>query len=99
MSSELSWATIINEVLKHKICTENDTDLFVDAILLPLINAPGIGTELPKQMDQQIEQISNPEIPDNDQHEFMGLHCKTNHLLFMAMIQLAEHKRITKKFT
>jgi hypothetical protein len=70
-------------ILKHKICAEDDTHLFVDAILFSSINTPGIGTipvtveqcvtELPKLMRQQIEQISNPEILDDDHREFMGL--------------------------
>jgi hypothetical protein len=64
---------IIDKVLKHKIHTEDDTDLFVDAILLSSIN---IGTnpvtveqnvaKLTKITRQQIEQISNPEILDDD---------------------------------
>jgi hypothetical protein len=99
---------VIDKVLKHKILTTNDTELFVDAILLSSLNALGIGTilvtveqyvaKLPKLTHQQIEQISNPEILDEDQCEFMGLHCKMNHLPFPAMITLAEHKKINKKF-
>jgi hypothetical protein len=100
---------IVDKVLKHKICTEDDTYLFVDAILLSSINASDIGTipitleqyvtELPKLTSQQIKQISNPEILDDDQREFMGLHCKMNYLAFLAMIHLVEHNRINKKFT
>jgi hypothetical protein len=93
-------------VLKLKICTENDTDFFIGAILLSSINAPDIGTipitveqyvtKHPKLTCEQIEQISNPEIIDDDQHESMGLHFKMNHLPFLAMIYLAEHNRINK---
>jgi hypothetical protein len=83
--------------------------LFVDAILLSSINAPDIGTnpvtfeqyltKLPKLTCQQIKQISNPEILDDNQRKFMGLHCKMNHLPFPAMIHLAEHNKINKKVT
>jgi hypothetical protein len=95
--------------LKHKIHTEDDTYLLIDNILVSSIITPGICTipvtveqfvtKLPKLTRQQIEQISNPEILDDDQHEFMGLHCKMNHLPFPAMIHLAEYNRIKKKFT
>jgi hypothetical protein len=83
---------IIEKVLIHKIHTENETELFVDAILLSSLNTLHIGTipvtseqyvaELPKLTRQQIEQISNPEILDDDQCVFMGLHFKMNHLPF-----------------
>ena len=82
-------------MLKHKICTDDDSYLFVDAMLLSSINTPEIGTipvadeqyvtKLPKLTHQQIEQISNPEILDDNQHEFMGLHCKMNHLPFQLL--------------
>jgi hypothetical protein len=65
---------------------------------LPL-HAPDIGAipvtveqyvaELPKLTHQQIEQISNPQTLDDNQHEFMVLHYKMNHLPFPAMITLA----------
>jgi hypothetical protein len=42
---------IIDKVWKHKICTEDDTDLFVDAILLSSINTPDIGT-IPVAVEQ-----------------------------------------------
>ncbi len=99
---------IVDKILKHKICTEDGTYLFIDAILLSSINTPDIGpipvtakhvTKLPKLLCQQIEQISNPEIVDDDQREFMGLHCKMNHLPFPAMIHLAGHNRVNKKVT
>ncbi len=100
---------IVDNILKHKIHTEDDTYLLIDNILVSSIITPGICTipvtveqfvtKLPKLTRQQIEQISNPEILDDDQHEFMGLHCKMNHLPFPAMIHLAEYNRIKKKFT
>jgi hypothetical protein len=100
---------IFYKILKHEICTEDDTNLFVYAILLSLINTPDIGTipvtveqyvtKLPKSTHQQIEQISNLEILGDDHCKFMRLHCKMNHLPFPAMIYLAEHNRINKKFT
>jgi hypothetical protein len=99
---------ILDKVLKHKIRTQNDTDFLVDAILLSLLNAQDIGAfpvtveqyvaELPKLTHQQIEQILNPQTLDDNQQEFMALHFKMNHLLFSAMITLAENKRINKKF-
>jgi hypothetical protein len=73
---------------------------------LPL-NAPDIGAfpvtveqyvaELPKLTHHQIEQILNPQTLDDNQHEFMALHFKMNHLPFLAMITLAENKRIHMK--
>ncbi len=100
---------IVHKILKHKIRTEDDTYLYVDAILLSSSSTPDIGTipviieqyvtKLPKLTRQQIEQISILEIPDDDQCEFMGLHYKMNHLPFSAMIHLAEHNRINKKLS
>ncbi len=56
---------IVDKILKNKIHTEDDTYLFVDAILLSSINIPGISTipvtveqyvtKLPKLTRQQIE--------------------------------------------
>jgi hypothetical protein len=46
--------------------------------------------ELPKLTRKQLEQISNPQILDDDQQELMGLHCKLNHLPLPAMIALAK---------
>ena len=99
---------ILDKVLKHKIRTQNDTEFFVDAILLLPLNVPNIGAipvtleqyvaELPKLTHQQIEQISNPQTLDDNQREFMALHFKINHLPFLAMITLAENKRINEKF-
>ncbi len=100
---------IIAKVLKHKICTKNETELFVDSILLSSLNAPGISTnpvtveqyvkELSKLISQQIEHISHTEILDDEQGEFMGLYFKMNHVPFLVMITLSEQKRINKIFT
>jgi hypothetical protein len=46
--------------------------------------------ELPKLTRKQLEQISNPQILDDDQRELMGLHCKLNHLPFPAITPLAK---------
>ncbi len=99
---------ILNTVLKHKIWTQNDTEFFVDAILLSPLNAPDISTipatveqyvaELPQLTCQQLEQISNPHTLHDDQREFMTLHFKMNHLPFPAMITLAENKKMNRKF-
>ncbi len=68
---------ILDTVLKHKIWTLNDTEFFVDAILLLPLNAPDSSTisatieqyvaELPKLTRQQLEQIYNPQTLDDDQ--------------------------------
>ena len=99
---------ILDTVLKHKIWTQNNTEFFVDAILLSPLNAPDISTipatveqyvaELPKLTRQQLEQISNPQTLDDDQWEFMTLHFKMNHLPLPAMITLAENNKINRKF-
>jgi hypothetical protein len=47
---------IIKKVLKHKICTEDDTYLFADAILLSSINAPDIGT-IPDTVEQYVTKL------------------------------------------
>jgi hypothetical protein len=99
---------ILNTVLKHKIWTQNDTEFFVDGILLSPLNALDISTipatveqyvaELPKLTRQQLEQISNPQTLDDDQRELMTLHFKMNHLPLPAMITLAENNKINRKF-
>jgi hypothetical protein len=63
--------TILDGVLKHKICTQNDAEFFVDGILFSPLNALNIGTipatieqyvaEIPKLMGERIEQILNPQ--------------------------------------
>jgi hypothetical protein len=55
-------------------------------------------TEIPKLTQEQIRSISHPQILDDDQREFMGLHCKMNHLPLPAMITLAEKGRLNRKF-
>jgi hypothetical protein len=94
--------------LKHKIWTQNNTEFFVDAILLSPLNAPDISTipatveqyvaEFPKLTHQQLEQISNPQTLDDDQQEFTTLHFKMNHFPLPAMITLAENNKINRKF-
>jgi hypothetical protein len=54
-------------------------------------------TEMPKLTREQIQSISHPQILD-DQQEFMGLHCKMNHLPLLAMITLAENGQLNRKF-
>ncbi len=97
--------TILDGVLKHKIFLQNDAEFFVDGILLSPLNEGAIPAtieqyvaELPKLTHQQIEQFLNPQIQDEDQHEFVALHCKMNHLPFPAMTTLAEKGLINKKF-
>jgi hypothetical protein len=52
-------------------------------------------TEIPKLTREQNQSISHPQILDNNQQEFMGLHCKMNHLPLPAMITLA--KKMTQQ--
>ena len=54
--------------------------------------------ELPKLTRKQLEQISNPQILDDDQQELIGLYCKSNHLPLPAMITLAKKRKLNKKF-
>ncbi len=87
-------------VLKHWIRTQHDTKFLVDGVFLCSLDAPDISTvpisveqyaiELPKLMRQQLEQISNPQTLDNNQHELMEIHYKMNHLPLPALITLAE---------
>jgi hypothetical protein len=94
--------------LKHKFWTRNDTEFFVDGILLSSLKAPDIATipltpeqytvDLPKMMESELEQISKPQSLDSYQQEFMELHYKLSHFPLPAMITLAEKVRIKKKF-
>ncbi len=54
--------------------------------------------KLPKLRHQQLEQISNPQMLDNDQCEFMEIHYKMNDLLLPALITLAEKGKNSRKF-
>jgi hypothetical protein len=54
--------------------------------------------DLQKFTHQQLEQISNPQTLDNDQHEYMELHYKMNHLPLPALITLAEKGKNNRKF-
>jgi hypothetical protein len=94
-------------ILKHKIRTWNDTDFFVDGILLFSLDLPVIATipvtveqyavELPKVMHPQLEQIFNPQNLDDDQRKVMNLHYKMNHLPLPVMITPAEKGKINKR--
>jgi hypothetical protein len=80
----------------------------VDGSLLSPMNDPDIrtisvsvehyATELPKLTQEQFQHISHPQISDDDQQEFMGLHNKMNHLPLLAMIALAEKGKLNRKF-
>jgi hypothetical protein len=88
------------EILQHQVWTSNGHDFLVDGALLSSMDAPDISTipvsieqyatEIPQLIREQIQSISYPQILDNDQQEFMGLHCKMNHLPLLAMITLVE---------
>ncbi len=94
-------------ILKHKIRTQNDTDFLVDGILLSSLDLPDIATipvtveqyavELPKLTHPQLEQISNPQTLDDDQHELLNLHYKMNHHPLPTMIALTEKGKIKKR--
>jgi len=97
-----------DEILQHKVRNVNGHEFLVDGTLLSSINAPDIGTipvsveqyanELPKLTREQLRQVSHPQILDDDQREFMGLHYKMNHLPLPAMITLAEKGKLNRKF-
>jgi hypothetical protein len=96
------------ETLQHKVWTRNEHDILVDGTLLSSTDAPDISTipvciekyatEIPKLTQEQIQSISHPQILDDDQKEFTGLHCKMNHLHLSAMITLAEKGWLNRKF-
>jgi hypothetical protein len=96
------------EILQHKVWTRNGHAFLVDGVLLSSMDAPDISTipvsieqyatEIPKLTQEQIQGISHPKILDNDQQEFMGLHCKMNHLPLPEMITLAEKGQLNRKF-
>ena len=54
--------------------------------------------ELPKLTREQLKNVSHPQVLDDDQREFMGLHYKMNHLPLPAMITLAEKGKLNRKF-
>ncbi len=95
-------------VLKHRIGTRHDIKFLVDGVLLCSLDAPDISTvpisverytiKLQKLRHQQLEQISNPQTLDNNQHELMEIHYKLNHLPLLALITLAEKGKIIRKF-
>ena len=51
--------------------------------------------KLQKLTQEQLKNVSHPQVLDNDQQEFMGLQYKINH---PAMIKLAEKGRLNRKF-
>jgi hypothetical protein len=95
-------------VVKHRIRTQHDIKFLVDGVFLCSLDAPDISTipvsveqyatKLPKLMCQQLEQILDPQMLDNDQHELMEIHYKMNHLPLPALITLAEKGKINRKF-
>jgi hypothetical protein len=54
--------------------------------------------KLPKLTHQQLEEISNPQMLDNNQRELMKIHFKMNHLPLVALITLAGKGKIYRKF-
>jgi hypothetical protein len=96
------------EILQNKVWTRNGHGFLVDGTLLFSMDASDISTipvsiaqyatEIPKLTQEQIQSIYHPQILDNDQQEFMGLHCKMNHLHLLAMIILAEKGWLNRKF-
>jgi len=72
------------------------------------MEAPGISTipvsdeqyanELQKLTQEQLQNLSHPQVLDDDQRELMGLHYKMNHLPLPAMITLAKKGKLSRKF-
>jgi hypothetical protein len=54
--------------------------------------------EIQKLTPEQLKNVSHPQVLDDDQREFMGLHYKMNHLPLPAMIRLAEKGKLNRKF-
>jgi len=54
--------------------------------------------ELQKLTREQLQNLSHPQVLDNDQKELMGLHYKMNHLPLPLMITLAEKGKLNRKF-
>ncbi len=52
--------------------------------------------EVQKLTWEQLQHISHTQILDNDQHKFMGLHYKMNHLPHLAMITLAGKGKLNR---
>jgi hypothetical protein len=96
------------EILQHKVWTRNGHDFLVDGTLLSSMDTPDIitnpvsieqyATEIPKLTREQIQSISHPQILDDDQQEFMGLHCKMNYLPLPAMMTLSEKEQLNRNF-
>ncbi len=54
--------------------------------------------ELQKLIQEQLKHVSHPQVLDDDQQEFMGLHYNMNHLPLPAMITLVEKGKLNRKF-
>jgi hypothetical protein len=97
-----------DEILQHKVCNKNGHEFLVDGTLVSSINAPNIstipvsveqyGNELHKFTREQLQQISHPQVLDDDQQELMKQHYRMNHLPFPAMITLVEKGKLNRKF-
>jgi hypothetical protein len=73
--------------------------MFLTLVLFQYPMSSQYANELQKLTREQLQHISHPQILDNDQQEFMGLHCKMNHFPLSAMITLAEKGKLNRKFT
>jgi hypothetical protein len=62
-----------------------------------LVSVEQCANELQKLTQEQHQHISHPQILDDDQQEFMGLHYKMNHLPLPAMITLAQKGKLNRK--
>jgi hypothetical protein len=54
--------------------------------------------KLHKFTREQLQQISHPQVLDDDQQELMKQHYRMNHLPFSAMITLAKKGKLNRKF-
>ncbi len=98
----------LDEILQHKVWYRNGHNFLVDGTLLSSMDVPNISTipvsieqypnELQKLTQEQLQHIFHPQILDDDQQEFMGLHYKMNNLPLPAMITLAEKGKLNRKF-
>jgi hypothetical protein len=71
-----------DEILQHKVRNKNGHEFLVDGTLLSSIETPDISTipvsveqyanELQKLTQEQLKNVSHPQVLDDDQQEFMG---------------------------
>jgi hypothetical protein len=97
-----------DEILKHKVQNKNGHEFLVDGTLLSSMDTCDISTipvsveqyanVLQKLTQEQLKNVSQPQVFDDDQREFMGLHYKMNHLPLPAMIMLAKKGKLNRKF-